>query len=65
MSNNIENGGPAFPIDIGDGMSLRDKFAGMAMQGLLSAECPYPDQLIADRAYAMVEAMGWRKGRSE
>ena len=40
MTENIDDGGPAFPVDRAarkhDGMSLRDWFAGMAMQGLLS-----------------------------
>ena len=42
MSDKINDGGPAFPIQGGlglnstKGMSLRDWFAGMALQGLLA-----------------------------
>ena len=45
MSNNINNGGPAFPCDriptqeggmiISDGMTLRDYFAAKALPGLM------------------------------
>lgn len=39
MTNEIEDGGPAFPCSVYDGawgMTLRDWYAGMALQGLLS-----------------------------
>ena len=46
MSNEIDDGGPAFPMPAGpepagfthynEGMSLRDHFAGQAMQGMLA-----------------------------
>jgi hypothetical protein len=49
MSDNINSGGSAFPVDPSadkysnydfcKGMSLRDWFAGMALQGLISAGC--------------------------
>ena len=33
----VDDGGPAFPVHGGrDGMSLRDWFAGMAVEGMLS-----------------------------
>lgn len=40
MSEEINNGGPAFPLGtidgyVNSGMSLRDWFAGMALQGVL------------------------------
>lgn len=48
MSDKIKDGGPAFPVSSDDfrdlenhpckGMSLRDWFAGMALQGLCSNE---------------------------
>ncbi len=62
------DGGPAFPYDNADeghaGMSLRDWFAGMAMQGLLSGyELGKGDQdidwdkIIAKEAYKTADAM--------
>lgn len=70
----IENGGPAFPgpdqmetqVDIHEGMTLLDWFAGLAMQGMLA----YPGDerrgsyhsnstpdLIAVDAYGLADAM--------
>ena len=64
------DGGPAFPhhhcsyFGTGDdpsGMSLRDWFAGMALQGLLA--CPYDapwkedSQKVSTSAYEMADAM--------
>lgn len=31
------DGGPAFPCEVGNGMSLRDYFAAAALQGILPA----------------------------
>ena len=70
MSNTNINGGPAFPVPllpgqswqgIGpcDGMTLRDYFAGKALQGI----CAHPDTWgllqkgIARTAYDMADAM--------
>ena len=69
MSTPINNGGPAFPIDALDwrdipnhpapGMSLRDWFAGQAMQGLFASD--YKDQRpiagVVAAAYATADAM--------
>lgn len=59
------HGGPAFPLvfdddtratrEIFSGMSLRDWFAGKAMQGLMDAAMPMPE--IAQAAYQMADAM--------
>ena len=60
MSKNT--GGPAFPVGSGDmrdptGMTLRDWFAGMAMQGLVSSPRSIPRATIAEHAYLMADAM--------
>lgn len=38
MSTTVNDGGPAYPVNLGSytGMTLRDHFAGLAMQGLLT-----------------------------
>ena len=60
------DGGPAFPAKgayrrIEDsGMSLRDWFAGMAMQGLLASQAPdysMRDEQIVSRAYTAADMM--------
>lgn len=72
--NPINDGGPAFPaLEAGCtrsdayGMTLRDWFAGHAMQGMLLCEPPNPvpkgcenmtiAEYIAQRAYKMADAM--------
>lgn len=43
-----------------DGMTLRDWFAGMALQGLLSLQTVYenrPDKDVATHAYSAADAM--------
>lgn len=63
MSKNT--GGPAFPTtnplgvygDPNVGMSLRDWFAGMAMQGLVSSPRSIPRATMAEHAYLMADAM--------
>ena len=64
MSNQINDGGPAFPnvpsdpqySDWDRGMTLRDYFAAAIMQGLMASQCevgvPYPIY-----AYAIADAM--------
>ena len=63
MSNQINDGGPAFPVSVEAwdrgqhlGMSLRDYFAAAIMQGLMASQCevgvPYPIY-----AYAIADAM--------
>ena len=66
----INDGGPAFPFGQvseltgqpingyhNDGMSLRDWFAGMALQGLVEA-CPaMPNELFARQSYGLADAM--------
>ena len=65
----VDDGGPAFPINspsgtpeyspTRDGMSLRDWFAGMALQGLCAAPgTAYWDQIRhAKAAYEYADAM--------
>lgn len=71
----MNDGGPAFPRPIGgdissdfndsqQGMTLRDWFAGMAMQGLCTSmvlspekETPEMDKLLAKEAYSVADAM--------
>lgn len=66
MSNKIKDGGEAFPAGYGkDGMSLRDWFAGMALQGMLAANSPCMpevsdknvDAILARESYASADAM--------
>ena len=62
MSENIDDGGPAFPVDRAarkhDGMSLRDWFAGMAMNGLLSdPRYEGTHEQAAEYSYRMADAM--------
>ena len=73
MNTKQDDGGSAFPIpygqvmsDDGRGMSLRDWFAGMALQGWLaswSSESKHPVEvekaakLVASNSYAMADAM--------
>lgn len=67
---NPNDGGPAYPVtqwnietdrrEIMGGMSLRDHFAGLAMQALLSPNHPwggYPEKGIPRVAYEMADAM--------
>lgn len=79
----MENGGSAFPrpgvgfIDLNgndvwelpqDGMSLRDWFAGMALEGLLASRMDLKDfEHVACAAYMLADAMIKRKeiGRSK
>lgn len=60
--NEIEDGGPAFPTDqspsqeytdIKGGMSLRDWFAGMAMQGMMNSSAfnGASDEILAGYAF--------------
>lgn len=72
MNSNIKTGGPAFPTDNAhqtgphsyhaEGMTLRDWFAGMAMQGFISAAWG-ENQVVTDcigiahEAYNVADAM--------
>jgi hypothetical protein len=64
-----ETGGPAFPIwhetsVCASGMSIRDYFAGQAMQGELSKEGGFSQPVnVATYAYQVADAM--LKARSE
>ena len=64
MSNQINDGGPAFPTPAGiqhnDGMTLRDYFAAAALQGLLAydGDCSTAIGLAYHTADAMLD---WRK----
>ena len=62
----IETGGPAFPVtsdgtesaQFAFGLSRRDWFAGMAMQGLWSnPSCDYSHEEAAETAYKQADAM--------
>ena len=61
MSNQINDGGPAFPTPAGiqhnDGITLRDYFAAAALQGILSSTQTGHLQIIAKDAYGMADAM--------
>jgi hypothetical protein len=64
MSNQINDGGPAFPTPAGiqhnDGITLRDYFAAAALQGLLAydGDCSTAIGLAYHTADAMLD---WRK----
>lgn len=80
MSNNINDGGPAFPVvdykqpagvgahvmTIMGGMTLRDYFAAKAMQGLLShnSNGNASDKNIAEWAYSQADAMLRARGEA-
>jgi hypothetical protein len=58
----IDDGGPAFPVgrpgfaDSSSGLSLRDWFAGMAMQAFASRH-DAPEEIVAEAAYKQADAM--------
>jgi len=64
---NTNTGGPAFPLAIDkqvlhNGMTLRDHFAGLAMQGFLAyaattGKYAPPDDELARESYKMADAM--------
>ena len=68
MSENINDGGPAFPLKgpllTSDclGMSLRDYFAAKAMQSLVALDRTAAT-MTAEYAYAMADAMLAARGR--
>ena len=70
MSNTINNGGPAFPADTSQlllserGMTLRDYFAGKAMQALMHEENEMSYDNISDFAYAVADAMLRARGEA-
>lgn len=65
--NTIKDGGPAFPAIPGDkaegpccywgGMSLRDWFAGMALQGILASGDKSKREVLAGWSYQLADAM--------
>lgn len=69
MENEIKDGGPAFPLPLGNenispdaaGMTLRDYFAAKAMQANLMTITSFPDESwrigLAKDSYAMADAM--------
>lgn len=56
----LYTGGPAFPVGIVSGMTLRDYFAAKAMQALLSSpNCPMSveESALAKQAYVTADAL--------
>lgn len=59
----IWTGGPAFPVpglqddEDFNGMTLRDYFAAMAMQGIVESKSVTNDEQCASRAYSIADAM--------
>ncbi|HDF5699497.1 TPA: hypothetical protein PC642_001963 [Klebsiella variicola] len=51
------NGGPAYPTQGYEGLTLRDYFAGQAMQSIPLSIEPNEQKLIATAAYQMADAM--------
>lgn len=69
----IDSGGPAFPgsytgqngeIRWSDGMSKREWYAGMALQGMLTNSAVPPEEVLALWAYKISDAM-IRAGKGE
>jgi len=62
---NMGTGGPAFPVGLSTGMTLRDYFAAKAMEGVLSRPTAglLDAEDIAPAVYRMADAM--LKARSE
>jgi hypothetical protein len=61
MSDEHNDGGPAFPAMTPGGyctpgMSLRDWFAGQALQGLI-AQCNMPNDIYARMSYSIADQM--------
>ncbi len=55
---NKETGGPAFPTNLYNGMTLRDYFAVKAMQAILSnPEYVSEDAALAAQSYNVADAM--------
>ena len=60
---NKHDGGPAFPVDPSismhrEGMSLRDYFAGLAMQGLIAGGAEFDEYTdYAKSAYLFADTM--------
>lgn len=76
MSHLPEDGGPAFPhapystsashwSDGSQGMTLRDWFAGMALQWLLSGDLDDTKSAFARHAYEMADAMLAARGKDK
>lgn len=71
MTQHINTGGPAFPMvhgtangdgtysenQVTGGMSLRDWFAGKAMQGLLASSVKGSEDQFAEYSYKVADAM--------
>lgn len=56
----IETGGPAFPTETRNGMTLRDYFAATAMQGMLASCTGWSEaqqERLAKCSYAMADEM--------
>ena len=56
----LQTGGPAFPVGVTNGMTLRDYFAAKAMQAMLSSpNCPMnvKESQLATQAYSTADAM--------
>lgn len=67
-----KDGGPAFPHEYkfsdgtanrDDGMTLRDWFAGMALQGYIAARIEVGEQTLTNLCYAKADAMIEERGR--
>lgn len=72
MSNTINDGGPAFPTQNGcrndEGMTLRDWFAGMALQGIINNDNAFAnmsDRDIAENCWTAADAMLAARERKE
>lgn len=62
----IDEAGPAFPRQDWTGMSLREWYAGMALQGIMASGDAHGNEVgaIAQEAYKLADAM-IRAGKGE
>lgn len=76
MSNNINNGGPAFPIPLNpgqtytahatcDGMTLRDYFAAKAMQGMYNDGSVVAASKLVDDSTNMDAVARWSYAQAD
>lgn len=64
----IDSGGPTFPVTkdaaMFSGLTKREYFAGMALQGILARGAPMPSDEVVEWAYLCADAM-IRAGKGE
>lgn len=59
----LHTGGPAFPVGVTNGMTLRDYFAAKAMQSFLTGDYDLYPHEAAQKAYELADAMLKARGQ--